>query len=970
MKNTKITNLEDLSNQYGWRHTNDKEDIREIRFAPDLEEILCPFQAHIPTADSTFEAYVEKQFRMQREEALRGYMKAMQWLIREGHEKVHPDHDFIKSTSQSLNAVFNVFHNFGHKTKDTYTFDLPAGAGKSATSQWKYWNSGSGSKDISVKCPMMMMYRRDGGETRFYPCQVIVPVQAMEPSTDQNGNTYVQAPECEIDVKILNSPWQEKNYKSQRFLIGLRGMFFMTPQAVLENLKELKGNMPFLKQIQVPPGPPGALQPQFDKSQNYAPAYLRERKLDFPIGADDFKDPKLLGFEIGDTYETTLSKFKFVPFALGLDQSQLEAFVASITHPVALIQGPPGTGKSFVGVYIARFLLLNTAPCVPSPPVQMDLEVKDDQMEENGEQESLSEAESESVSEQESDEGSEAILPILVVAQTNHALDEFLMSLISSGAVSRREVLRMGKSLTREELRPCLLLRDDKGSLMENACERARACKVVGITTSGCAINPQLIDELKPKIIICEEDSEVLECHMLMVLSDSTEHLILIGDHMQLSPKVTEMSLVGEPLNFDRSLFERLVSPFDAVGDKQRAGRVVTLNVQRRMHPSISQLIRHPELYPNLKDTIRTDESVPAGFPFNVWFLDHNGPESQPPNSTSHRNLKEARIALQLAKFLVYQGDRDIVIISPYQAQIDEFNKMLDEPEYHLQLEVPLYYGTELQTLPLRDFIRLATIDSFQGEESGIVILSLVRNNAQGGMGFLNRNRINVMLSRAKHCLVILGSTSTIAKKRGKNQSAVLSDAVKTLQSQNRVYEELPLRCLNHSDEIQYAHPDELDKYCKDGGCDRPCGGFYRCGHACPKNCHFHDRAHIFDCPIILQKIYPGCLHVQNYSCSGPVPYQCPELVAVEALKDCPHLTVPCHMLKERELPGYRCRQPCPEICQSCKQTCLTPCFECAHNDRKPKRREQATCLRCQRREEVPKKKKKNAANAKKKKRR
>lgn len=70
----------------------------------------------------------------------------------------------------------------------------------------------------------------------------------------------------------------------------------------------------------------------------------------------------------------------------------------------------------------------------------------------------------------------------------------------------------------------------------------------------------------------------------------------------------------------------------------------------------------------------------------------------------------------------------------------------------------------------MRQSIRLSTIDNFQGEEALFVIVSMVRSNDEGKIGFLKTfNRVNVMLSRAKHGMFIIGSASTILEKCAKS---------------------------------------------------------------------------------------------------------------------------------------------------------------------------------------------------------
>jgi len=107
--------------------------------------------------------------------------------------------------------------------------------------------------------------------------------------------------------------------------------------------------------------------------------------------------------------------------------------------------------------------------------------------------------------------------------------------------------------------------------------------RLIGATTAGCASELEAMMLVKPKIVIVEEAAEVLETHVLACLTKNVEHLILIGDHKQLQPKVEEEQALGRQKHLSVSLMERLV----------RIGApYVTLTTQRRMHPDISEFTK------------------------------------------------------------------------------------------------------------------------------------------------------------------------------------------------------------------------------------------------------------------------------------------------------------------------------------------------------------------------------------------
>ena len=108
--------------------------------------------------------------------------------------------------------------------------------------------------------------------------------------------------------------------------------------------------------------------------------------------------------------------------------------------------------------------------------------------------------------------------------------------------------------------------------------EICRTMKIIGMTTTAAAKNAKLINNLGCKIIIAEEAAEVQESHIVSVLSEHCQHMILIGDHQQLRPKSTSYELEIK-YNLDISLFERLIkNDFESI----------RLDKQHRMQPEIS----------------------------------------------------------------------------------------------------------------------------------------------------------------------------------------------------------------------------------------------------------------------------------------------------------------------------------------------------------------------------------------------
>jgi len=307
------------------------------------------------------------------------------------------------------------------------------------------------------------------------------------------------------------------------------------------------------------------------------------------------------------------------------------------------------------------------------------------------------------------------------------------------------------------------------------------------MTTTGAANLQAVIRALGPKIVIIEEAAEVLESHVLANLSPQTQHVIMIGDHQQLRPKTDLYQLAVESkknYNLDLSMFERLVRVYKF--------QAHTLSHQRRMRPCVSALIS--SIYPQLQDHAKVLEYPDVqGTNANVFFFDHNHPEGGEldDESLSKVNEFEVLMVVKFARYLLLQGygPGDITILTPYLGQLKRLKTLMSETtmifvderdeedlrKLHGRAEaadadapdIPEEEPCDYTVESIAKRLRLATIDNFQGEESKIVLISLVRNNARGAIGFLKAtNRINVLLSRAMHGMFLFGHSPSLVKDR------------------------------------------------------------------------------------------------------------------------------------------------------------------------------------------------------------
>jgi superfamily I DNA and/or RNA helicase len=217
------------------------------------------------------------------------------------------------------------------------------------------------------------------------------------------------------------------------------------------------------------------------------------------------------------------------------------------------------------------------------------------------------------------------------------------------------------------------------------------------------------------------------------------DRAVLAGDHLQLPPTV--LSAAAQAGGLGVSLFERLGA---AHGGLAR----VTLAEQHRMNARImafpsaalydGRLRAHPAAADRAIDDAPLEVIDTAGRGFE---------EETPEGSDSRQNPGEAEVAAAEVERVLALGvpPSEIAVISPYEAQVQRLRQLL---------AVHLERGLEVDT-----------VDGFQGREKDAVIVSLVRSNEAGEVGFLaDVRRMNVALTRARMKLVVVGDGATVAR--------------------------------------------------------------------------------------------------------------------------------------------------------------------------------------------------------------
>ena len=233
-----------------------------------------------------------------------------------------------------------------------------------------------------------------------------------------------------------------------------------------------------------------------------------------------------------------------------------------------------------------------------------------------------------------------------------------------------------------------------------------------------------LIPDLSMDVVIIDEAGQCLEPLAWAVLPKA-EKRILAGDHLQLPPTV--LSEEAQKKGFNRSILETAFSSVPSV---------FLLDTQYRMRKSIAGFSSQyfyenklvtPDSLDNIGDHLLFYDTAGAGFN-----------EETSDERPGYANSGEMNLVVQIIEKLELNNSKT-AFISPYSSQI----------------------ALAKETLPSE--IRCSTIDSFQGQEMHTIIISLVRSNEKGQVGFLSdHRRINVAMTRAKEQLIIIGDSATL----------------------------------------------------------------------------------------------------------------------------------------------------------------------------------------------------------------
>ena len=287
--------------------------------------------------------------------------------------------------------------------------------------------------------------------------------------------------------------------------------------------------------------------------------------------------------------------------------------------------------------------------------------------------------------------------------------------------------------------------------------------RVIASTLVGSA--NRLLDGQKFGTLFIDEAAQALEAACWIPMR-RVSRVIFAGDHCQLPPTVKSIAALKAGLG--KTLMERIV--------EMHPEAVTLLKIQYRMNDEImrfsSNYFYHGEVEsaPEVRFRSILDMDIPMTWidtsEFEKLFENSEDPEKSKISfkeefvgeSFGRVNKAEAELTLlalqnyfnKIGKQRLLDERIDVGIISPYRAQVQLLRRMLMKWEFFK---------------PFRRQISVNTVDGFQGQERDVIVISLVRSNDEGQIGFLrDLRRMNVAITRARMKLIILGNRQTMTQ--------------------------------------------------------------------------------------------------------------------------------------------------------------------------------------------------------------
>lgn len=460
-------------------------------------------------------------------------------------------------------------------------------------------------------------------------------------------------------------------------------------------------------------------------------------------------------------------------FNPSLNASQKDAINFALNEsPISIIHGPPGTGKTFTIIEIIKQAIFNRSErvlvCGPSNiSVDTILERLSPDFHEKGRKKTKDPSQLIRIGHPARLSQKNLSHSLDVLSKTNSS--DILNDIETDIKDTLKNIKKCRKKYERKALYQELKqfkkeLKQREGKIITDLLLGA---KVVTCTLHGAG-SRELLSIYKDQhfnrdnpffdTIIIDEVSQSLEpqCWIPIINHLGIKRLIIAGDNMQLPPTIKTLDSdvkvdFNTTANLEQTLFDRLVTQLNGNEFKRLLDTQYRLNQDIMEFPS--KVLYEGKLKPfeankyiSLTDLpgVETDDDTELTC---IW-MDTQGGEYQEQTNEDENNSKynESEIAMvnEHVNKLISLGvaAKDIGIISPYNAQVSMLKRTLN-------------YGD----------LEINTVDGFQGREKEVIVISLVRSNDQGEIGFLkDKRRLNVAMTRPKRQLFVVGDLELIGE--------------------------------------------------------------------------------------------------------------------------------------------------------------------------------------------------------------
>ena len=436
-----------------------------------------------------------------------------------------------------------------------------------------------------------------------------------------------------------------------------------------------------------------------------------------------------------------LSTFQFNPVRFPWLNPTQESAVNKVLHAkdVAIVHGPPGTGKTTTLVEAIYETLHRENQVLVCAQSNMAVDWISEKLVDRG-------------------------ISVLRIGNPSRVNDKMLSFTYERRFESHPDYLQlwsirkairdlyssMRKSSDRERVRLKINALKDRATEIEVKINEALFAEARVISCTLVSSANRVLMGQKFSTLFIDEAAQALEGACWIPIQKA-DRVILAGDHCQLPPTVKDPVAAHKGLG--HTLMQCIV--------KNKPEAVTLLKIQYRMNDDImrfpsqwfynAQLQSSPEVkYRGILDYDTAIEWVNTeGMGCNEEFVGEKfGRINKPEAELSVSQLKEYIQKIGKERFL---DERiDVGLISPYKAQVQYLRLLIRKDSFFK---------------PFRHHITVNTVDGFQGQERDVVIISLVRANEDGQIGFLNDlRRMNVAITRARMKLIILGDVSTLSK--------------------------------------------------------------------------------------------------------------------------------------------------------------------------------------------------------------